>query len=1338
MAVNDTGASGGGDAEQRSAPNITSPSKTLGGRSASPAKRRAEDMEGGSVAPQKSPSSPTREGGLGRKEEEDVSMGDTAPLDDAQDTVASSISTSVEGSDTTSSSSATSLGLEQPPPYAHTVEASSSTNEKVFSTEEIDEKVAKVRELAAAPLRHGDRGVCIAKAWLDRVLSRTSEGLNDKQYANDAREGCIGPLDNSSIVPDGAFDEPVLRDKNSLPFIRLKVGVAVEEDFVILPYETFGSIVGDYGYAAGQKHPIIRYAIDTAEVGASSSNVQYELHPPIITVRKVPQPGSDAQQTKPKTSLGALRVKRQGHEQFGQRSPEDAVRLVTSRSEKFQDFLRRAKDAAAIHMTTKVRVWHLLDPADVIVDTPKTVQSAVPSPPASREASPAKIGNNKLVVPQESFKKMEIGKELEDKDVDDQTNNPKYNGNRTMAVAGFFRDMTMLLEEQLGGPAGGEFQSDSKARVTKLLNTKSTSGASSGRTSPVPSGMMTRGRTRKDGKTRGTVGLSNLGNTCYMNSALQCIRSVEELAVYFLSKRFKKEINNDNPLGYKGAMANAYAGVLRGIYESNGGSSFSPIDFKKSLGKYQPLFSGYGQQDSQEFLSFLVDALHEDLNRIVKKPYIENPDSDDDRVMDPQYILELGETYRTNHAKRNDSVAMDLFSGFYKNKMECPDCNKVSVTFDPYSLVTVQLPIENTMQHDFTYVPLRGKPILHHLDMDKNASIKQVKEVLAKKHPGVDANRLWMIEVYNRKVYRVIDDQSAVAEANIQANDHMFVFELEHVPRNGKKRAYTFNNSVNAMPLEGMASEIAEAFTVPILHRSTEGNSGSGLVMYPIYITVTKEEAKNYDVILKKILVAVANMTSRPILKEFDERSDLSSHVQNGEAPQQPNSTDDAAGISDNSAQSEDGYVNISIEKQDAEMANGTDQAESADSEQLSTYVPPDFMDDQYFLSPALRHHLFDLKYTPSESDSMQFTSGFNSTLKDGNLRIMADRVRKPSRRSSVQSSSSEDSTTSTGSGNRAIPDADEESDSNTKFDDEPDIVLGDVGTDALSSSVVEESEQETIGEDSQIMEPSDPGSTTRAGRRSKKNKRNKGKSGKGRNKHGFMTTSKKGVVQYGVKRPQLGGKRLPGQDDSPYYIQLGEAIVLDWKPEAFDSLFGGNPSDAEEMRGHSIVDENGKGGLIFQDPEQDAKKAKREARKKRGVDLDDCFEVTSRPEVLSEDNAWYCNRCKELRRATKTLEIWTLPDILVVHLKRFGGNRSFRDKVDLKVDYPIEGLDMSDKVGLKEDGKGYIYDLFAVDNHYGGLGGGHYTAIAKNFHDGQWYDYNGKSRALPPSPNAF
>ena len=132
--------------------------------------------------------------------------------------------------------------------------------------------------------------------------------------------------------------------------------------------------------------------------------------------------------------------------------------------------------------------------------------------------------------------------------------NDNYNGHSNLGFYGLAQDEVIVIEEQIGGPAGGEWVSDSanthavgngvsisvtKNGSTALQNTlKPKANNASGRTSPAPTtgGMMTRGRAQRNGRVRGTIGLSNLGNTCYMNSALQCVRSVEELTQYFLSE----------------------------------------------------------------------------------------------------------------------------------------------------------------------------------------------------------------------------------------------------------------------------------------------------------------------------------------------------------------------------------------------------------------------------------------------------------------------------------------------------------------------------------------------------------------------------------------------------------------------------------------------------------------------------------------------------------------------------------------------------------------------------------------------------------------------------------
>jgi ubiquitin carboxyl-terminal hydrolase 4/11/15 len=111
-----------------------------------------------------------------------------------------------------------------------------------------------------------------------------------------------------------------------------------------------------------------------------------------------------------------------------------------------------------------------------------------------------------------------------------------------------------------------------------------------------------------------------------MNSGLQCLSNTMMLTKYFLSDQYKAELNVDNPLGMRGEIAKAFADLLAQLWSGNQ-SSVAPRSFKTQVGRFAPQFSGYQQQDSQELLAFLLDGLHEDLNRIKKKPYIEIKDA---------------------------------------------------------------------------------------------------------------------------------------------------------------------------------------------------------------------------------------------------------------------------------------------------------------------------------------------------------------------------------------------------------------------------------------------------------------------------------------------------------------------------------------------------------------------------------------------------------------------------------------------------------------------------------------------------------------------------------------
>jgi len=98
-------------------------------------------------------------------------------------------------------------------------------------------------------------------------------------------------------------------------------------------------------------------------------------------------------------------------------------------------------------------------------------------------------------------------------------------------------------------------------------------------------------------------------------------------------------------------------------------------------------------------------------------------------------------------------------------------------------------------------------------------------------------------------------------------------------------------------------------------------------------------------------------------------------------------------------------------------------------------------------------------------------------------------------------------------------------------------------------------------------------------------------------------------------------------------------------------------------------------------------------------ISLQDCLNLFAQEETLGPNDAWYCNKCKEHRLANKKFDLWKVPPILVIHLKRFSyRSRHNRDKLDTLVDFPLNGLDLTNFVkGPHEPGQEPIYDLFAV-----------------------------------------
>jgi ubiquitin C-terminal hydrolase len=122
---------------------------------------------------------------------------------------------------------------------------------------------------------------------------------------------------------------------------------------------------------------------------------------------------------------------------------------------------------------------------------------------------------------------------------------------------------------------------------------------------------------------------------------------------------------------------------------------------------------------------------------------------------------------------------------------------------------------------------------------------------------------------------------------------------------------------------------------------------------------------------------------------------------------------------------------------------------------------------------------------------------------------------------------------------------------------------------------------------------------------------------------------------------------------------------------------------------------------------------------------LIDCFKCFTKKEILSTDALWNCPKCKEMRRASKKIDLWVLPKVLIVQLKRFNYTLDHRDKIDLFIHFPLLDLDLSQFVLNPAEKSKAKYDLIAVSNHIGGLRDGHYTAHAKNVNYRTWYTFD-------------
>ncbi|XP_047960151.1 ubiquitin carboxyl-terminal hydrolase 8-like isoform X3 [Salvia hispanica] len=384
----------------------------------------------------------------------------------------------------------------------------------------------------------------------------------------------------------------------------------------------------------------------------------------------------------------------------------------------------------------------------------------------------------------------------------------------------------------------------------------------------------------------GLTGLYNLGNTCFMNSAVQCLVHTPKLVDYFLGN-FRKDLNYENPLGMNGKLAIAFGDLLRKLWAPEA-KPVAPRMFKSTISSFAPQFGGYNQHDSQEFLSFLLDGLHEDLNRVKRKPYVQAKEEDG------RSDEEVADEYWENHLSRNDSVIVDLCQGQYRSSLVCPVCKKLSVTFDPFMYLSLPLPSSTMRKMTLTILSTDGSNLPHPVTVTvpHSGTRKDLVDALGTACSLRDDETLYISEIYNNSILQALDNP---------------IGSIELIRDYDKLVAYRLPKDMDGCPLVEFTHQVEEKsylhsfpsfrkFGIPLVARISDFSKGSEIykaflkIISPFLLPREEESLTDLDTRdnaqedaeIEDTVSDEAENSKDETENDLDSQSDFEFHMENG------------------------------------------------------------------------------------------------------------------------------------------------------------------------------------------------------------------------------------------------------------------------------------------------------------------------------------------------------------------------------------------------------------------------------------------------------------------------
>jgi len=219
----------------------------------------------------------------------------------------------------------------------------------------------------------------------------------------------------------------------------------------------------------------------------------------------------------------------------------------------------------------------------------------------------------------------------------------------------------------------------------------------------------------------GSCGLINLGNTCYINSTMQCLSAIPEFRRIFLNPDLKKYINFESRFGTKGKLALAVGELLHEMWGDEF-TAVAPIKFRETIVTKYKMFGGTEHQDSHEFLTTLIDNLHEDLNCAKHSKYRLRGSSFDHLNAHERSVRTLAE-YKLS----NRSPLMDVFLGQIRSTVTCRICSHSNPSFDTFWQISLPLPPPSIFINVKVFpCQINSEPVLFGFWIYKNPEISSV------------------------------------------------------------------------------------------------------------------------------------------------------------------------------------------------------------------------------------------------------------------------------------------------------------------------------------------------------------------------------------------------------------------------------------------------------------------------------------------------------------------------------------------------------------------------------------------------------------------------------------